>query len=85
MTVSFPPDIMSPSGKCDDGGRYATELTNDVACEAIVASNMGGLSERSFHNRTFPSREAEMTALGVGKDTARTWMAELLVNSFEHE
>jgi hypothetical protein len=31
------------------------------------------LSERRFHNRTVPSREAEMTAFAAGNDTARTW------------
>jgi hypothetical protein len=40
-----------------------------------VASNIGGLSESSFHNRTVPSLEAESTALGSGNATARTCQA----------
>ena len=72
MTVSLPPDMIRPSENWVVGGRYVTEFTNALACEEIVASYRGGLSERSFHNRTVPSREAEMTAFEVGKVTPRT-------------
>ena len=72
MIVSLPPDMINPSGKGGLGGRYATVLTNDWEWEEIVASKIGGLSDSIFHNRTVPSRDAEMTAFGSGKKTART-------------
>lgn len=40
----------------------------------MVASNIGGLSESCFHNRTVPSLEAETTAFADGKATARTYV-----------
>jgi hypothetical protein len=42
----------------------------------MLASNIGGLSERSFHNRTVPSLDAESTAFEDGKATARTYISE---------
>ncbi len=70
--VSFPPDIIRPSGKSVDDGRYATVLMNVEPCEIIEQSYLGGFSERSFHRRTVASLEADRTKVGCGKMTART-------------
>lgn len=40
----------------------------------MVASNIGGLSESCFHNRTVPSLDAESKAFEDGKATARTYI-----------
>ena len=44
-------------------------------CHVIRSShhNAGGGEDKSFHNRTVASREAEMTAFGEGNTTARTY------------
>jgi hypothetical protein len=46
---------------------------NAVPCDEIVASYAGGGEDKSFHNRTVASREAEMTACEDGNTTARTY------------
>lgn len=42
----------------------------------MMASNIGGLSESCFHNRTVPSLDAERTAFEEGKATARTYIQQ---------
>lgn len=39
----------------------------------MVPSKVGGGEDKTFHNRTVASREAEMTAFGEGNATARTY------------
>jgi hypothetical protein len=40
--VSLPPDIMSPSGKVEVGGRYVMALMKAEPCEDIEQSYVGG-------------------------------------------
>lgn len=48
------------------------QLSQLAAFVERVASKIGGLSDRSCHDRTVPSREAERSVFGLGKRTART-------------
>lgn len=72
IIVSLPPEMTRPSGYSLLGGRYATELMNSEPFVIMVPSKEGGL-EVLRQVRTVLSRETEMTVLGVGKATSRTW------------
>lgn len=72
MIWSLPPETISPSGKVEDGGTIASELTNSLPCVLIVLSHTGGFDDCCAHVRTVKSREAVTTAVGDGKATLRT-------------
>jgi hypothetical protein len=70
--------MIRPSENWEEGGRYATAFTNPEAFRAIFPSYVGGLSERSDHNRTVPSLDDDTTAFDEGKHTARTCISSLI-------
>ena len=73
MTTSLPPEITRPSGNSAEGGRYATALENSEECDTILLSWILGFSFEMSHTIVLPSRETEMTALGFGNVTPRTY------------
>ena len=72
IMVSLPPDMIRPSGYSEEGPRKASELMNSWPWVVIDGSKAGGFGVVLRQTRTVLSREAEMTASGEGKATART-------------
>ena len=57
---------MRPSGYIESGSRYAKAFIKELPCDEIVQSYLGGEGERSFHNLTVASLEAETIREGWG-------------------
>ena len=69
------------------GGKYVTAFMKAVPCEDMAASKAGGGEDIIFHNRTVASLDADITVLGDGKTTARTYMhvMSILLNAIQCE
>lgn len=72
MIWSLPPETTRPSGKEDEGGTMASELTNSLPCVLMELSQTGGLADCCVQARTVKSLEAEKMEAGDAKATLRT-------------